>query len=88
MQLYQQSGFPNAVQKVLFEKVKRGEIDQVKLMVEQQKIDLKTIQDEQKNFCQTPIFSACIVPNHDLAYQMIVLLVELGCDPCKEDSLK
>lgn len=57
-------------------------------MVKELKLELRTILDETKNFSQTPLFQACIIPDQELAFKMIVLLVELGADPIKEDSLK
>ena len=57
-------------------------------MVRESNIDMTNIQDEPKNFSQTPIFTACIIPNHELAFKMIKVLVELGIDPTKEDALK
>ena len=49
---------------------------------------MKLVLDEPKNFSQTPIFHACIIPDKDLAFKMIKVLIELGMDPIKEDSLK
>ena len=60
----------------------------MKSMVKELKLELRTILDETKNFSQTPLFQACIIPDQELAFKMIVLLVELGADPIKEDSLK
>ena len=57
-------------------------------LVRQSSIDVKLVLDEPKNFSQTPIFHAAIIPDKDLAFRMIKVLVELGMDPIKEDSLK
>ena len=52
-------------------------------------IDVASIMDEQRNFCQTLAFSACIVPDKDTAFSMLKALVEdFGVDPMKEDTLK
>lgn len=57
-------------------------------MIREANIDVVNLIDEPKNFSQTPIFSACIVQDHNLAFRMIKALVDLGIDPTKEDSLK
>ena len=83
-----QMGQQSVLHRTLFDKVKKGEVDEVVRMIQTHNIDCSTVIDEAKNFSQTPIFSACIIPDHDLAFRMINVLVELGIDPVKEDSLK
>ena len=84
----QQMGQQSVLHRTLFDKVKKGEVDEIIRMVRTHNIDVTTVIDEAKNFSQTPIFSACIIADHDLAFRMINVLVELGIDPLKEDSLK
>lgn len=88
MSLLQQPNQQSPLHKALFDKVKRGEVEEVIRMVRESNIDCANLVDETKNFSQTPIFSACIVPDKELAFKMIKVLVELGMDPIKEDSLK
>ena len=71
-----------------YQKVKKGEVDEVLRMIRDFNIDCSSVVDEAKNFLQTPIFSACIVPDHELAFKMIKVLIEQGISPTKEDQLK
>ena len=58
-------------------------------MATESRLDLASVIDEPRNFCQTLAFSACIVPDKDLAFSMLKLLVEqFNVDPIKEDTLK
>ena len=84
----QQPGQQSPLHRTLFEKVKRGEVEEVIRMIRESNIDCANLVDEPKNFSQTPIFSACIVPDKELAFKMIKVLTEMGMDPIKEDSLK
>lgn len=81
-------GISNPLHRALFEKVKRGEVDEVIKLVQESNLDLTSLVDEPKNFSQTPIFSACIIPDKDLSLRMIKVLVDFGVDPKREDSLK
>ena len=81
-------GIVNPLHRALFEKVKRGEVDGVTQLVQESNIDIANLVDEPKNFSQTPIFSACIIPDKELALRMIKMLVNFGVDPKREDSLK
>lgn len=74
--------------KTLFEKVKRGEVDEVVRLVRESGIDLGQVMDEAKNFSQSLAFTACIVRDQELALKMMKVLVDLGVDPNKEDTLK
>ena len=51
-------------------------------------IEIGSLLDEPKNFSQTPIFYAAIIPNHDTALKMCHFLIEMGVNPIKEDILK
>ena len=56
------SGQPlSSLHKNLFEKVKRGEVEDVIKMVRDYNIDPSVVIDEKDKFCQTPLFSACII---------------------------
>jgi len=57
-------------------------------MVKESSIDVSNVLDEPKNFSQSLIFTACIVRDPELAFKMIKVLIELGVDPKKEDTLK
>ena len=57
-------------------------------MVRESSIDVANVIDEPRNFSQTLVFSACIIPDKDVALQMIKVLADLGVDPLKEDTLK
>ena len=57
-------------------------------MVREYGLDLTTLLDEPKNFSQTPIFSACVVKGEENSLKMVQVLIDLGCDPNKEDDLK
>ena len=58
-------------------------------MVIESNIDVASILDEQKAFYQTLAFSACIVPDKELAFEMIrMLVVDFGVNPTKADTLK
>ena len=58
-------------------------------MVIDSNIDVASIVDEPRNFCQTLAFSAVVVPDKETAFTMFKVLVdEFGVDPQKEDSLK
>ena len=56
-------------------------------MVRESSIDVANVIDEPRNFSQTLVFSACIIPDKDVALQMIKVLADLGVDPLKEDTL-
>ena len=88
MNYLQQPGQQNPLHKAIFDKVKRGEVDEVIRLVRESSIDVKQVLDEPKNFSQTPIFHACIFPDKEVAFKMIKVLIDLGMDPIKEDSLK
>ena len=60
-------GQPNPLHKVLFEKVKRGEVDEVVRFVRESGIDITKVNDEPKNFCQNPAFSACIIRDEQVS---------------------
>lgn len=66
---------------MLFEKVKRGEVDEVVRFVRESGIDISKVIDEPKNFCQNPAFSACIIRDEQVSLKMLKVLVELGLDP-------
>ena len=53
-------------------------------------MDISTVLDEATRFAQTPIFTACVLkePNPDTSLRMIKMLVSLGVDPKREDTLK
>jgi ankyrin repeat protein len=74
--------------KVIFDKVERGEVDEVIRLVRESAIDIKLLISEPKNFSQTPVFHACVNTDHETAFKMIKVLIELGIDPLKEDLLK
>ena len=57
-------------------------------MVKEFNIDVTQVVDEAKNFAQTLIFTACVVRDPETSLKMIKMLVSLGVDPQKEDSLK
>ena len=57
-------------------------------MVREYGLDLSTLIDEPKNFSQTPIFSACVVKGEENSLKMVQVLIDLGCDPNREDDLK
>jgi len=44
-------GQPNPLHKTIFEKVKRGEVDEVVRLVRESGIDASKLLDEPKNFC-------------------------------------
>lgn len=78
-----------AVQRALFSMVKRGQVQEFRTLVTQENLDVASMVDEPKNFSQTLAFSACIVPDKDIAFEMLrVLVEEFGVDPLKEDTLK
>ncbi len=68
--------------------MKKGEVEEVIRMIKESNIDVKTLIEEPKNFSQNPIFSACIVADHEKAFRMVKALSDLGCDPRFNDSLK
>ena len=72
----------------MFDKVKRGEIEEVRRLIQESNVDVKAVIDEPKNFSQSLLFSACVVPDHASAFKMIKMLVEMGVEAVKEDSLK
>lgn len=57
-------------------------------MARESNIDLGQVIDEPKNFSQSLAFTACIIRDHELALKMMKVLVEMGVDPHKEDTLK
>ena len=57
-------------------------------MVREYGLDLSTLTDEQKNFSQSPVFSACVVKNEETALKMCQVLIDMGADPNREDDLK
>lgn len=66
--------------KNLFEKVKRGDVDEVVRIVRESGIDVSQVIDEPKNFSQTLAFTACIIRDQELALKMVKVLIELGVD--------
>lgn len=82
------AGQQNPLHKNLFEKVKRGDVDEVVRIVRESGIDVSQVIDEPKNFSQTLAFTACIIRDQELALKMVKVLIELGVDPQKEDTLK
>ena len=83
------SQFPQSdIIKTFYEKVKKGEVDEVVNMAHEMGIKVSNLTDEQKNFSQTPIFSGCIVKDKDTAYKMVQVLIDLGCNTQREDDLK
>ena len=57
-------------------------------MVRESGIDITQVIDESARFSQTLVFSACIIRDAELSLKMIKVLVEMGVDCQKEDSLK
>jgi len=57
-------------------------------MVRESNIDVASVIDEAKNFSQSLIFTACVIKDTEISLKMIKVLVELGVDPKKEDTLK
>ena len=57
-------------------------------IVRESGIDVSQVIDEPKNFSQTLAFTACIIRDQELALKMVKVLIELGVDPQKEDTLK
>ena len=47
--------------KQLFDKIKKGDVEEVSGLVREYGIDLANLIDEPRNFSQTVIFSACVV---------------------------
>ena len=78
----------NPLHKTLFEKVKKGLLDEVRQLITESNVDVRCVIDEPKNFSQTLIFSACVVPDHQKAVAMVKMLTSMGVDGAKEDSLK
>ena len=74
--------------KQLYDKVKKGDVEDVVQMVREYGLDIANILDEAKNFSQTPNFSACVVKGEENSLKMVEVLINLGCDPNKEDDLK
>ena len=77
-----------AVKKQIFETIKKGEIDEVVKLIRETGVDIANLQDEARNFSQTPIFYAAIISNHESAMKMCHMLIEMGVNPIKEDLLK
>ena len=75
------AGQQNPLHKNLFEKVKRGDVDEVVRIVRESGIDVSQVIDEPKNFSQTLAFTACIIRDQELALKMVKVLIELGVDP-------
>lgn len=82
------NGVQNPLMKTIFEKVKRGEVDEVVRLVRESGIDLSQVVDESKNFNQSLAFPACIIREQAVAMQMMKVIVDMGVDPLKEDTLK
>ena len=61
----------NPLHRTLFDKVKRGEVEEVRRLIQESNVDVKAVIDEPKNFSQTLLFSACVVPDHNTAFKMI-----------------
>lgn len=80
--------FSDGLKKQIFDLVKKGEVDEVVRLVRDTNLDIANLLDEPKNFSQTPIFYAAIIPNHDTSLKMVQVLVEMGVNPLKEDLLK
>ena len=74
--------------KQLFDKVRGGDVDDVVRMVREFNIDVSSVVDEAKNFHQHLVFTACVIKDVETSLKMIKVLIELGVDPKKEDSLK
>ena len=74
--------------KQVFEKVKKGEIDEVVRLVRENNLDINQVRDEQKNFYQSPMFAATVLSDKEQAFKMMQMLVNLGLNPLNEDSLK
>ena len=51
----------DAVKKQIFETIKKGEIDEVVKLIRETSVDIANLQDEPRNFSQTPIFYAAII---------------------------
>ena len=78
----------NPIHKQIFDKVKKGEVDEVIRIIRESNIDVTQIQDEAKNFNQSPMFAASVISDKEVAFKMIKVLIDLGISPLKEDSLK
>ena len=74
--------------KQLFEKIKKGDVEEVVSLVREYDIDISSFTDEAKNFSQSPIFSACVVKNEETSLKMCQVLIDMGADPNREDDLK
>ena len=74
--------------KQLFDKVRGGDVDDVVRMVREFNIDVSSVVGEAKNFHQHLVFTACVIKDVETSLKMIKVLIELGVDPKKEDSLK
>ena len=74
--------------KQIFDKVRKGEVDEVVRLITEQNLDVSQIQDEAKNFNQSPMFAASVIPDKEVALRMIKALASVGVSPMKEDSLK
>ena len=72
----------------MFDKIKKGDIDDVVSMIKDYNIDVATLIDEQKNFSQSVVFSACVVKNEETSIKMCQVLIDMGADPAREDDLK
>jgi len=77
-----------SLKKQVFDLVKKGEVDELIRLVRETGIELCNLIEDQKNFFQTPMFFATIIPNHDVAFKMCQVLIEMGVNPLKEDYLK
>ena len=57
-------------------------------MVREYGLDLANVTDEQKNFSQSTVFSACVVKNEETSLKMCQVLIDMGADPNRADDLK
>lgn len=79
---------PNTFGRQLFDKIKRGDVEDVISMVREYGIDLKLLLDEPKNFSQSVVFSACVVKTEETSLKMCEVLLDMGADATKDDDLK
>ena len=69
--------------------MRKNQVDEVVRLIRDSAIDVAVLLDEPKNFSQTPIFAASVIPDGpEAAFKMIKVLTELGVDPTREDTLK
>lgn len=66
-----QSAFASTLGRSIFDKIKKGDIEDVVRTVRESNIDMRNLVDEPKNFNQTPIFSASVIHDHEQSFKMI-----------------